>query len=475
MARMNISLRYLHLVLLPAFCVIHHYYVNFRSVSIADALALFVLHIVVTALLFGFIYFITRKFSFAALACVFVMSFILFFGWIKDLVFSYFSPDPTLQYLMLAGGAVIIFFILLRLVWQEKLRARQLHTFFSLMFAVWILIEIIQAGPLQKKFDTVYAPVNFAPSRLTEKPSIYLLLLDGYPRNDALKNLFKYDNSTFLQQLEKHGFIVDTQSRSNYDLTLFSVASMLTMDYLPLNGIPENEDHSLAANRINEAPLWKFLKNEGYGIVNYSIFRVDSQEPFPNPFIRDYKNEYFKRTFPGRLHSDFPRLFHSKERMTEKEIETVDKYKRYNGARDHQIDHHEKAGSQEFVYLHLMMPHFPYYFDSAGKAIDIKEVMNEKMFTGYLEYANNLVLNIIRKIKALPGKKVIHLFSDHGYREGNAPRQVFFSNLSALYSSDNSITIRNNTTNINQFRSILNQSLNQQFPLLRDSTSYLTK
>jgi hypothetical protein len=47
-------------------------------------------------------------------------------------------------------------------------------------------------------------------------PDIYYVILDGYARADILDELYGYDNSRFLDYLERHGFFVAETSHSNY-------------------------------------------------------------------------------------------------------------------------------------------------------------------------------------------------------------------------------------------------------------------
>ncbi|NIM93570.1 MAG: hypothetical protein GTO18_07650, partial [Anaerolineales bacterium] len=63
-------------------------------------------------------------------------------------------------------------------------------------------------------------------------PDIYYIILDAYAREDTLKEVYDYDNSTFVNALEDRGFYVVDQSRSNYSYTSLSIASSLNMDYV---------------------------------------------------------------------------------------------------------------------------------------------------------------------------------------------------------------------------------------------------
>lgn len=67
---------------------------------------------------------------------------------------------------------------------------------------------------------------------VSTRPDIYFIVLDGYGREDMLRQLFGIDNSEFVGYLEEKGFIVPEHSLSNYPKTALSIASTLNLDYV---------------------------------------------------------------------------------------------------------------------------------------------------------------------------------------------------------------------------------------------------
>jgi hypothetical protein len=55
-------------------------------------------------------------------------------------------------------------------------------------------------------------------------PNIYVMLLDGYPRADTLRDTFSIDNRGFLESLETRGFTVSDEARTNYNKTWLTMA-----------------------------------------------------------------------------------------------------------------------------------------------------------------------------------------------------------------------------------------------------------
>jgi hypothetical protein len=465
--------RCIHVVLLPLYFILHHYCVNFKGVSVADVAFLLAVHFCIIAFFLFLTMLFTRDLTRAVLFTTMIMLFLLFFGVVKETVFGIIHLPKTWQYVALIGAFGMGLWIINKLTRRKKIEAK-VHVFLSTLFAIWILIEFLGAKDVYKKADTFSNPISHIPSGVQDKSSLYVLILDEYPRKDALEKIFGYDNSYFLQELQKRGFQVDSQSRSNYELTHISAASTLTLDYLPINGELKNEDYSIAAARFNRSPLWDLLKNEGYNIINYSIFKINDLVPLENSYTRNYHPEYFQRTLPGRLLQDYPNLFYSTSAIKAREERRLYLDRSYNEKRLKNIFSHIPGKRPEFVYMHLMMPHPPYFMDSTGNPIDMVRNKSAGNFIDYLKYSNKTVLSIIDKIKQLPGKKIIYIFGDHGFRSDNTPRELFFDNLSALY-SNGGVKMQRGVTNVNQFRSIMNQALHQKFAPIKDTSIYLTR
>ena len=80
-------------------------------------------------------------------------------------------------------------------------------------------------------------PINGVPNAIPSQaatPDIYYIILDGYGRADMLQIIHGFDNSMFMESLEQRGFVVASESQSNYARTLLSLSSSLNMQYLDM-------------------------------------------------------------------------------------------------------------------------------------------------------------------------------------------------------------------------------------------------
>jgi hypothetical protein len=103
-----------------------------------------------------------------------------------------------------------------------------------------------------------------------DPPDIYILIVDGYARNDVLASDYDYSNSVFIDELESADFFVAKESKSNYSLTHYSIASILSMGYVADSG----PDVSVAdLRRLGEIiggdnPFVSSLQGAGYRYVH---------------------------------------------------------------------------------------------------------------------------------------------------------------------------------------------------------------
>jgi hypothetical protein len=144
----------------------------------------------------------------------------------------------------------------------------------------------------------------------------------------------------------------------------------------------------------------------------------------------------------------------------------------------------KKTSHPRFVYLHLAMPHFPYYYDEHLQMRSEKDMFDDMnpghvdSYFKYLLYTNKKLEELVDTIqKNSNHPAVIILMGDHGYRTNtnDGDRTHYFKNMNAVYFPDKNYRLfTDSITGVNQFRIILNSLFKQNLPLLQDSTIFLT-
>src|SRR4029079_4801470 len=118
---------------------------------------------------------------------------------------------------------------------------------------------------------------------------------------------FQFDNSPFENELKKRGFHIADSSFSNYNLTGYSLASLVNMNYLKeMKGTKITWDaHMLSLRKIDQNSFVGFLQRSGYEIKNYSVFQVAGKLPTEaNALFRSGLKLMTDQTFYSRFNRD---------------------------------------------------------------------------------------------------------------------------------------------------------------------------
>jgi hypothetical protein len=322
--------------------------------------------------------------------------------------------------------------------------------------------------------------------RKKKLPDVYLIVADEYAGIKNLADVCGFDNSPFYDSLRMRNFFVASHSRSNYNYTTYSIASLLNMEYLPLNKKQvEKADHTYALNRILKNKVTSIFRKAGYQIRNYSAFDIGTPDILhTNSFIPSRTTFITEQTLLSRLKKDVwmnaIRILGFRKILRYYLLENL----RYNQKiYELAVQNIRRADARpEFVYIHLQLPHYPYYYDSSGRLYPLEKISqdtpgNTKSYVQYVQYTNPILLTLIDQIfKHQVAPPVIILMSDHGYRSfpeklGN---RVVFLNLFSVYLPDKNYHLfHDSVTNVNTFRLLFNSAFNQALPLMKDSTLFI--
>ena len=417
--------------------------------------------------------------------CLFIFYF--FFGPAHDTLKKWTGNGFLSGYRFLLPLALLFFICLFVFIKRRQKPFTATNRYLNLLFLLLIGADL--AGFLFKKVPVkpVVHQNRFQPCDSCTKPDIYFIIADGYPGRIQLKDNFQYDNSGFENELARRGFHIVDSSTSNYNFTTFSVASMLDMQYLSnIHGSnSDRHDMLICYNSIKRNTLFDFLNSRGYRLYNHSIFDLEKDPSRAKPtFLPRKTRPIVSQTFFYRIRKDLGHLL-----VTKLKIRSVTRNLRNLDLRNNNKIFEltkEVAGSEtanpKFVYTHLVMPHYPYYFDSSGRQAPFEILTdeyatNQKAFIEYLAYSNKKLLELVDHIRAnAPSPPLIILMGDHGFREFREPvaEKYHFMNLNAVLLPGSRYNgFYKGMSGVNQFRVILNTQFGQQLPLLKDSSSFL--
>jgi hypothetical protein len=331
-------------------------------------------------------------------------------------------------------------------------------------------------------WPTALAPPT--PPRAAQRPDIYVIVPDDYPRDDVLRRYFHYDNSAFLRQLEARGFVLSPQARSPYSDSESNTAAALNMDYL--SGLPKilgstSQDVRPVKRAIQDNRAARLLKGLGYRYVhldtdevtfagsNPSISALAPPDSFANLWMRKSVLSLVGGPIGFDQSATNARFRHS-VRSEFAKLQAVPTH----------------AGPK-FVVFHTLLPHDPYVISAQGRPVtfpghtdaDLGGKLGMRYFVSQLAYLNTRLLGAIDAIIARSRTRpVIVVQSDEGFQADPAAvgeaamTDIRVKGLTALLlpgSRDRAVPQPPNT--VNTLRFVFNRYLGTRYPML-PSVSY---
>lgn len=475
------------------FFVLHGYNEFFGMIKLSS-LALLIVQL--SAVAWG-LFFICRKMyrdaHKAALLVTVLFFCYLFFGAMQDGLAHYpplFLWSLFTRLIPVLALLSLVFFAGLFFLKRSPLK---LTRFLNGLLVTFVLLDAVligwRAGTMKPKKAPVALQVIKPVADTVTKPDVYLILLDEYLGSAGLKEYYQYDNTPFESFLQQKGFHVCAKPGSNYSFTMYSIASLFNMRYLNPTDLGPNKGYTYKslAQLIDNNAACTYFKRFNYAIHNYSPFALGGIDANASVTVlpRDIElitdkvlyNRLIKRIILGEP-QDKVNLTFVADWLNKKIAATHE-------SQLQAVLSSASAPKQSptFTYLHLLMPHKPFVYDSTGKTPDIyKAVSGNKMsgtdnlYLQYLIYTNKRISAFIEQLfAATQGKAAIMVMSDHGYRDAHSiPGKDFsFQSFNAVYLPNRDYHLwYDSVSNVNQFPLLLNTLFGQQIPLKQDSCDF---
>ena len=321
---------------------------------------------------------------------------------------------------------------------------------------------------------------------------IYYIILDEYPRSGSPP---EFDNSVFVGELERRGFYVAPQARSNYLWTHLSIPSSLNMNYMNDEYFnPGNEAHRRLVAQADNHMLGRILTTIGYRYVHVSSgiewtktsrnadLVVDftpsgallSGDETEDPFMFERATHLSSRFTTNFLRTTAakPFLWH------EFSVEHDDPYA-YDWTHPFRtlawlgfMKEVASIDGPKFVFAHVIKPHFPYSFDRFGEVnmdltgwSDDHDPTVNSAFHGQLIWLNARMLEVIDAIlDEYEEPPIIVIAGDHGH--GPSLRHDILA--AYLLPAGGESAIYPSITSVNHFRAILDYYFELNLGLLED-------
>jgi hypothetical protein len=315
----------------------------------------------------------------------------------------------------------------------------------------------------------------------TARPDIYYIVLEEYAGERALRRFFGYDNSPFLDFLERKGFYVATASTANYPRTSISLASSLNLGYL-------TQDPERVAGEARSRPLLEnhavgsYLKAIGYRYVHlgswWSPTRTNPNADVNIKFgsVSEFSTVLYQTT---AIYPIAQRLGLFAEKLDSR----LREYRREKFQFAKLVET-RSIPSPKFVFAHIMAPHSPYVFDANGGFLPGEAVRRgtiKKVYVDQLSFVNKQVMALVERLLSGPpaSHPVILIQSDEGPYPGNPSRWSSrpsrttllrkFEILNAFYFPGATYGgLHPQITPVNEFRAVFREYFDPNLSLLPD-------
>jgi hypothetical protein len=257
----------------------------------------------------------------------------------------------------------------------------------------------------------------------TTKPDVVLVVADGYGSNEVLEEFYGYDNGPFTAQLADLDMPVNPGMHSNYARTKFSVASMLDMGYLPVG---EEASFSFESGLVGilggNNRIAELMRANGYRSVYFESGwlgtrcgeQVDVCVPGPWP-----DETFYDVVFRSALR-DLPGLEYGMAfaRGAADNLRNLDTH----------LGPYLSNGVPDFIYLHLLAPHPPFFLtatcdlepsiEMSGFAVGVpgqSDAQRLRRNTGYVNQIECVNQHLAQAANRIDESEAVGLFfGDHG-------------------------------------------------------------
>lgn len=471
-----------HFILFLVFFILDGLTFYSNLIGAATALNLFLKLALIFLSLFFFLNSATGSKQKAGLIVLTIELLYLYFGPIYDNIKQMFTGD-YISYTYFIPPFFVLSVIILIKEFRSIRPFKQLTFYLNIVTLSLVTYQALllytQASPSKSMLDNNF-PIKYndkvTDNRIGKKPDIFLVVFDAYLNTTGLKEKFNYDNTRLDNFLTQNGFYLFNNTLSDYYYTQYSMASVLNMSLINTDLIESKNNFNKAyanfLNLIQENMVLDILTEEGYSIINLSLFKLQDTPPsFEQPLQSSNQNLLLERSLYYKFRQDISiEGFIAKNKLSFLYNYFRHPIEKYNEKNLEQFRNSITPGPfPKFVYAHFLMPHDPYFYDSTGNKLNAEDYLNPEKYLGYAIYSREKIIELVNLIQTQTnGNSIIILMSDHGphLNEEKLPN-INRKNLFSIYLPNKNYSGLNDSLSIsNSFRIVFNKYFNQQFPLL---------
>lgn len=412
-------------------------------------------------------------------------------GFLSLHLFSQIIPLPKDSIASVISCGIIILSLAALLTWKWKWH--QPLSFFSLVIVALPIFQIASAQMGQSRASTT--PELAKNNKITSRPDIVYVILDGYGRSDVLKQIYDFDNHDFIEGLEKRGFYIAKEAHSNYCQTELSISSSLNHAFIP--DIPtiklraDSRERPSFHEALQSSAVSQRLKSLGYqtsaittGFPSLDFPNVDRKQIAPAG-VNLLESTLIQRLPFGNETSAVASMFVERQHLIKQAFTQLATLS-------------DQGPTPQFTIVHILAPHPPFSFGPNGEELpkkgsfayydgsDYMTMIADKDtyrtgYAGQAKFVSNQILKSLDAILAKNGERpIIVLQGDHGPKMGLDQSLYEKTNIHECFPILNAYLVPDNVqkelyasiTPVNTFRTIFRTMFGDDLPDLPDRSWY---
>jgi hypothetical protein len=406
------------------------------------------------------------------------------------------------RYLLLVWVAV--FLAVLAFLARKRGSGRSITPILNVVGLAALLMPLVSLGTFYFRARTDDGRATRIPAVVlrppTDEPSpdIYYIILDGYARSDTMAEAIGLDNSEFIAFLERQGFYVAAESRSNHNWTSLSIASSLNLtlaQYLGANMLPgyyptpfiDFIRHSLVRRSLEEIGYRTIGLQSGYlptEWIDSDAYLGPATDSLPSQGTGFRPNAFESMLLDTTLLQpvlSWPAFgFELKVTPTRNESYPYDILRAIILSEFDYLAQPLPLEGPRLVFAHIVAPHRPYLFTPTGEPrnpdepftlveADDVSASDKGLYRDQAAYVTGRIQDVLHSILSNSDvPPVIILQADHGPGLGmGQPERTAILN-AVLLREDCRSMLYPSITPVNTFRVIFNCYFEARLPLVED-------
>ena len=365
------------------------------------------------------------------LSVLFICFTILFFYGNNIVIPIYQYVTKSLHFYIKEKILFLIIAILMVFIFHYLFAKKNLWKVLNVFLGIYFLVNVFSTRNLNTAIippiDSIqngYKPTSesLGSYRNEIQKPIILIVLDEYSSPDELYKIMK-DSSVynFSNSLKSKGWEVRNSSYTYESSTIHSISSLFNFNLSKDSLYDKQNTETIVSKKMLKAALLDSLNGKRVAFNNYSIFHIGNTKPLTQLYL-----------YPTSFAEHFLiRTTYAEEKNKSGNFKIKNLVKSYGNIFEHNayiLNNipailKENKNKKSFTYVHLFMPHAPFYY---GAEFPVKHVINFENYFSFWKFSNAKIEALLDSINKQGDYRII-LTGDHGYRRNEHKENYHYS------------------------------------------------